>query len=169
MDDSDEPAKYKMIRLKACLQGKAEESISKLGFSEEAYDEAKNTLKRGSGGERRQLQNHVEDVKRIKSIQEGNVQELEKFADTLVSTVVTLREHSRWSELQPGSLLFTVVLEKIPKSMCPDFTVWVKESGRPESIESLRDWITEESEYQVKAAETVEGASWCQRKAERGR
>lgn len=41
MDDSDEPAKYKMIRLKACLQGKAEESISKLGFSEEAYEEAK--------------------------------------------------------------------------------------------------------------------------------
>ena len=34
MDDSDEPAKYKMIQLKACLQGKAEESISKLGFSE---------------------------------------------------------------------------------------------------------------------------------------
>ena len=32
VDDSDEPAKYKMIRLKACLQGKAEESISKLGF-----------------------------------------------------------------------------------------------------------------------------------------
>ena len=33
--DSDELAKYKMIRLKACLQEKAEESISKLGFLEE--------------------------------------------------------------------------------------------------------------------------------------
>ena len=41
VDDSDEPAKYKMIRLKACLQGEAEESISKLGFSEEAYEEDK--------------------------------------------------------------------------------------------------------------------------------
>lgn len=39
VDDSDEPAKYKMIRLKACIQGKAEESISKLGFSEEAYEQ----------------------------------------------------------------------------------------------------------------------------------
>ena len=96
-------------------------------------------------------------MKRIKSIQEGNVQELEKFADTLISTVVTVREHSRWSELQPGSLLFTVVLEKIPKSMFSRFYRWVKESGRPESIESLRDWITEESEYQVKAVETAEG------------
>ena len=157
VDDSDEPAKYKMIRLKACLQGKAEESISKLGFSEEAYEEAKKTLKRRFGGERRQLQNYLEEVKRIKSIQEGNVQELEKFADTLASTVVTLCEHGRWSELDPGSLLYTVVLEKIPKSMLSRFYRWVKESGRPESIETLRDWITEESEYQVKAVETVEG------------
>lgn len=46
MDDSDEAAKYKMIRLKACLQGKAEEAISKLGFSDEVYKETKNTLKR---------------------------------------------------------------------------------------------------------------------------
>ena len=96
-------------------------------------------------------------MKRIKSIQEGNVQELEKFADTLASTVVTLREHGRWSELDPGSLLYTVVLEKIPKSMLSRFYRWVKESGRPESIETLRDWITEKSEYQVKAVETVEG------------
>ena len=61
-----------MIRLKACLQGKAEESISKLGFSEEAYEEEKNTLKMRFGGERRQLQNYLEELK-IKSIQEGNV------------------------------------------------------------------------------------------------
>ena len=66
VDDSDEPAKYKMIQLKACLQGKAEESISKLGFSEEAYEEAKNTLKRRFGGKRRQLQNYLEELKKIK-------------------------------------------------------------------------------------------------------
>ena len=157
VDDSDEPVKYKMIRLKACLQGKAEESISKLGFSEEAYEEAKNTLKRRFGGERRQLQNYLEELKKIKSIQEGNVQELEKFADTLVSTVVTLREHKRLSELQPGSLLFTIVLEKIPQTMLSRFYRWVRESGRQECLEDLRDWITEESEYQVKALETTEG------------
>lgn len=72
-----------------------DEPISKLGFSEEAYEEAKNTLKRGFGGERRQLQNYLEDIKWIKPLQEGNIQELEKFADILVSTVVTLREHNR--------------------------------------------------------------------------
>ena len=41
IDESDEPAKYKMIRLKACLKGKVEETIAKLGFSTEVYEEAK--------------------------------------------------------------------------------------------------------------------------------
>ena len=53
VDETDEPAKYKMIPLKSCLEGKAEEAISKLGFSEEAYKEAKNTSKRRFGGEKK--------------------------------------------------------------------------------------------------------------------
>ena len=88
VDDSYRPAKYKMIRLKACPQGKTEEAISKLGFSGEAYQEANNTIKRRFGEERRQLQNYLEEVKRIKPIQEGNVEDLQKHADTLV----------RWNE-----------------------------------------------------------------------
>ena len=127
VDDSDEQAKYKMMRLKACLQGKAEESISKLGFLEEAYKETKNTLKRRFGRERRKLQNFLEEVKRIKPVQEGNVQDLEEFANTLVSTVITLREQSQ-SELEPGSLLFTVLLEKILKSMLYKFYRWAKDT-----------------------------------------
>ena len=81
VDETDEPAKYKMIRLKSCLEGKAEEAISRLGFSGEAYEEAKNTLKRRFGGERRQLQNYLEEIKKIRPLQEGNIQELEKFAN----------------------------------------------------------------------------------------
>ena len=98
VDETDEPAKYKMIRLKACLEGKTEEAISRLGFSGEAYEEAKNTLKRRFGGGRRHLQNYSEEIKKIRPLQEGNIQELEKFADILVSTAITLREHNRESE-----------------------------------------------------------------------
>ena len=157
VDETDEPAKYKMIRLKSCLEGKAEEAISKLGFSEEAYKEAKNTLKRRFGGERRQLQNYLEDVKKIKPLQEGSIQELEKFADILVSIIVTLREHNRSSDLEPGSLLFSLVVEKISKTMLSRYFRWASENHRLESLETLRDWITEESEYQVKALESIEG------------
>ena len=146
-----------MIRLKSCPEGKAEEAISKLGFSEEAYKEAKNTLKRRFGGERRQLQNYLEDVKKIKPLQEGSIQELEKFADILVGIIVTLREHNRSSELEPGSLLFSLVVEKIPKTMLSRYFRWASENHHLESLETLRDWITEESEYQVKALESIEG------------
>lgn len=41
VDDSDELARYQMIRLKSSLHGKAEESISKLRFLDEAYKETK--------------------------------------------------------------------------------------------------------------------------------
>ena len=157
VDETDEPAKYKMIRLKSCLEGKAEEAISRLGFSKEAYEEAKNTLKRRFGGERRQLQNYLEEIKKIRPLQEGNIQELEKFADILVSTVITLREHNRESELEPGSLLFSLVVEKIPKTMLSRYFRWAFESHRLESLQTLRDWMVEESEYQIKATESTEG------------
>ena len=55
VDVKDEPAEYKMIRLKTCFEGNAEEATSKLGFSEEAYEEATGILKCQFGGERRQL------------------------------------------------------------------------------------------------------------------
>ena len=121
VDETDEPAKYKMIQLKSCLEGKAEEAISNLGFSEEAYKEAKNTLKRRFGGERRQLQNYLEDVKKIKPLQEGSIQELEKFSDILVSVIVTLRVHNRSSELEPVVVSSSLLLwRKFRRPFCQD-------------------------------------------------
>jgi len=95
LDETDEPAKYMMIRLKNYLERKAEEGILKLGFSEEAYKNAKNTSNHRFGVERRQRQSYLENVKKIKPLQEF----------VLVSIIVTLREHNRSSELEHGSLL----------------------------------------------------------------
>ena len=124
VDETDEPAKYKMLRLKTCLEGKAEEAISKLGFADEAYAEAKSILKRRFGGER-----SLEEIKKVKPLQEGNIQELQRFADILVTTVETLREHNRASELEPGSLLFSLVVENFQRPCCQDISV-----GRPRII-----------------------------------
>ncbi|XP_068716862.1 uncharacterized protein [Montipora capricornis] len=157
VDQTDEPAEYKMIRLKSCLEGKAEEAISRLGFSGEAYEEAKNTsVKRRFGGERRQLQNYLEEIKQIRPLQEGNIQELEKFADILVSRVITLRKHNRETELEPGSLLFSLVVEKIRKTMVSRYFRWASENHRLESLQTLLDWMVEESKYQIKATERIE-------------
>ena len=48
-DETSALSKHKMLRLKACLEGKAAEAIAKLGYSDEAYEEAKKTLIRKFG------------------------------------------------------------------------------------------------------------------------
>ena len=92
IDESDNPPKYKMIRLKASLEGKAEEAIAKLGFSAEAYEEAKKTVKRKFGGDRRQIQNYLDELRRMAPLQERNIDEVEKFTDILINTVVMLKD-----------------------------------------------------------------------------
>jgi len=108
VDEADEPAKYMMIRLKNYLVRKAEEAISKFGFSEEAYKEAKNTLKRRFG-----VESYLEHVKKIKPLQEF----------VLVSIIVTLREHNRSSELEHGNLLFSLLRRKFRRPCCQDIFV----------------------------------------------
>ena len=120
VDETDEPAKFKMIRLKSCLEGKPEEGISKLGFCEEAYKEVKSTLKRRFGGERRQLQNYLEDVKKITPLQKGSIRELEKFADILVSIIVpflNIIDRVNWNLLVSSSLL---LWKKFRRPCCQD-------------------------------------------------
>ena len=157
MIQSDEPPKYKMIRLKACLEGKAKEAIAKLGFSAEAYEEAKKTLKRKFGGDRRQIQNYLEELRKMAPLQERNMDEVEKFTDTLVNTVVMLKDQQRWSELERNSMLYTLVLEKITKPMLSHYFRWSTENHSGESLEKLRDWMVEETEYRVCALEIREG------------
>ena len=80
-----------MIRWKACLEGKAEEAIAELGFSAEAYEEAKE--KKGKfGGDRRQIQNYLDELRTMAPLQERNIGEVEKFTDIFVNTVVMLKD-----------------------------------------------------------------------------
>ena len=50
-----------------------------------------------------------------------------------------------------------MISEKIPQTLLCRFYRWVKEHSPQEWFRDLRDWITEESEYQVKASETAKG------------
>ena len=55
---------FKMLRLESCLAGEALETVKGLGYSSAAYEAAKSRLTRKFGGERRQVQSHLEDIKR---------------------------------------------------------------------------------------------------------
>ena len=85
----------KMLRLESSLRGEAAETIKGLGYSKEAYDAARARLARKYGGSRRQIQSHLEELKKLKPLQEGNAKDLEAFADVLERAVICLKENGR--------------------------------------------------------------------------
>ena len=106
-------AQFKML-LEACLAGEALETIKGLGYSEAAYEVAKSRLLRKYGGNRREIQSHVDELTKMKPIREENAKELEKFADMLEQAVINLQDNNRAADLEAGTL-YTIILEKLPE------------------------------------------------------
>ncbi|CAB4002540.1 Hypothetical predicted protein, partial [Paramuricea clavata] len=123
-----------------CLEGEA--AVKVLGYSEVACEAAKNRLIRKYGGVRRNVQ----------------AKELERFADILERTVVTLKENKRESDLKAGTL-YGIVLEKVPEMLLSQYYRWLKEQKKEESLETLNCWIAEKTEYQTHAAKRKRGFS----------
>ena len=48
-------------------------------------------------------------------------------------------------------------LQKLPASVLTQYHRWIFENHKIESAEVLREWVIQESEYQIKALETVQG------------
>jgi transcription antitermination factor NusG len=95
---------------KVVWRGKAAETVKGLVYSEVAYEAAKNRLIRKYGGVRRNVQAHLDVLLRMRQISEANPKELERFADILERTVVTLKENRRESDLKAGTL-YDIVLD----------------------------------------------------------
>ena len=94
----------------------------------------------------------------MKSIIAENSRELEKFADLMKRTVIPLKETNQSSQLQGGGgTLCATVAEKVPHSFLSQYYRWTKEREKVESLEELREWVTEEAEYQVQASEVKHG------------
>lgn len=54
---------FKMLRLESCLEGGAAETVKGLGYSEAAYDAAKKRLIGKYGGDRRNVQGHLDELR----------------------------------------------------------------------------------------------------------
>ena len=156
VDRSALTPQFKMLRLEACLRGEAADTIRGLGYSQEAYHAARARLERKYGGSRRQVQSHLEELKKLKSLQEDSAKELETFADVLERAVICLKENGRQADLEAGTL-YTIVLEKIPEKLLSQYYRWLREKQKEESMETLKDWISQEAEYQIQASEIRHG------------
>jgi hypothetical protein len=98
----------------------------------------------------------LEELKKLKPLQEGNAKELETFADVLERAVICLKENGRQADLEAGTL-YTIVLEKIPEKLLSQYYRWLREKQKEESMETLKDWISQEAEYQIQASEIRHG------------
>ena len=111
-----------------------------LGYSSESYEAAKARLNRKYGGNRRQVQAHIEEPRKLKPITAENPQELEKFADLVERTVVTLKENKQNSDLEGGTL-YAIVLEKIPQSLLSQYYRWINSlQNRRNFLRILGEW-----------------------------
>ena len=94
----------------------------------------------------------------MRPINADNPRELERFADIVERTVVSLKENKKFADLEGGTL-YAIVLEKLPQALLSQYYRWIKEKGSLESLEELRRWVAEEAEYQVQASEIKHGFS----------
>ncbi len=76
-------------------------------------------------------------------------QDIENTADHLVSTIVMLKEQDRWHELKPNSMLYTLLMKKIPDQCYLITFVWTSEHSREDMLVTLCDWMVDETEYRV--------------------
>ncbi|CAB4008450.1 Hypothetical predicted protein [Paramuricea clavata] len=131
-------------------------TVRGLGYSQEAYNAARARLERKYGGSWRQVQSHLEEFKKLKPLQKENAKALEIFADVLEWAVICLKENGRQADLEAGTL-YTIVLEKIPEKLLSQNYRWLREKQNEESMETLKDWFSQEAEYQIPASEMKHG------------
>lgn len=131
-------------------------AVENLGHSAIAYEAAKDRLERKFGEQRRQVLRHLDQLDSFRPIRAGNSKDLEKFADILDIAVINLKDAGRTNELKNGSLYFKLQ-KKIPESLLSTYHRWVYEKKKTESVESLREWVLQESKIRTVANETVYG------------
>ena len=118
-------AQFKMLRLESCLEGEAAETVKGLGYWDHAYEAAKAGLNRKYGENRRRVQAHIDELRKMRPINADNPRELERFGDMVERTVVSLKENKKFAHLEVGTL-YAFVLEKAPQALLASTTDGLK-------------------------------------------
>jgi len=100
----------------------------------------------------------LEEIDSFRPVRSGNTKDLEKLADLLDVAIVNLKEANQLDELKDG-LLYMKLQKKLPTSMLIHYHRWIYENHKIESVEVLQEWVLQETEFQIKALETVQGLS----------
>lgn len=131
-------------------------STDNLGHSKEAYQAAKDRLERKFGGPRQIVNRFLEELENYPPLRHESAKELEKFSDLLDVAVINLKEVNNEDDLQDGAL-YHRLLKKLPQTTLTRYLRHINEKKCTESIETLRTFINQETEYAVQALETTHG------------
>lgn len=108
IDQAPTTPEYKLLQLKKYLPGEALAVVESSGHSAEAYEAAKSRLERKFGGQRRQINLHLEELDQFRQIRPGNAKDLDRLADLLDVIDIDMKEAGRREELGNGSLYIKV-------------------------------------------------------------
>ena len=94
------------------------------------------------------------NLEAIKSVRPGNVRDLKRVADFLYVLVVNLKEVNRHEELGKETLHVNLC-KKLNESALAHYHRWMYENGHWESVQTLKELIVQEAEFQTVASETI--------------
>jgi len=140
------------------LSGEVLKAIETLRHSASAYKAAKSRLERKYSGRRRQIALHLGELENFKPVRPGHPRDRERSADILDIAVINLKEARRYEELGNRSL-YAKLQKKMTEQMLAQYHRRVYERSKPECVETLREWVIQEAEFQTIAAETLRGIS----------
>ena len=163
IDQAPATPEYKLLQLRQHLAGDTLKCIENLEHSAGAYEASKNRLESKFGESCRRLAIYIEQLEGFRSIQYGNAKDVEEFSDLLDVAIINLRESQQYHELGTGPL-YMKLQRKLPEMMLANYHRWIFENNHLESIETLRDWIVQEAEFQTIATETIKGITANQKK-----
>ena len=149
---------YKLLQLCQYLEGDALPAIEDLGHSAASYEAAKERLERKFGSSRRQIVLYIEELSRFPPMKEENAKSIEKFADLLDIAVINMKEAEQEEDLGAGSLYY-ILQRKMPETMLTRYHRWIHESKEDENVETMKNWINQESTYYTIVNETIHGLS----------
>ena len=97
-------------------------------------------LNRKCGENRRQVQAHIDELRKIRPINADNPRELKRFADIVERTAVSLKENKKFADLEGGTL-YAIVLKKLTQALLSQYYRRIKEKASMESLEEQRHWV----------------------------
>ena len=75
------------------------------GYMDNEYEATKARLNQKYGGNRRQVQAHLDELRKMRPIHADNPRKLERFANIVERTVVSLKENKKFADLEGGMQL----------------------------------------------------------------